>query len=167
MKIKINIKKRQKGFTLIEAMIAIVVFSFGLLGVAGVMTVAVKSNHNGYMRSQATFLATSMADMMRANTASVKAGNYNVANISGYNNITTACRTASCNPTQLTRRDLQLWSNMFTQLLPNSTGTIQCSAHVGLGIHPYSGMCNISVSWTESNTANAASAQTLTIAVKP
>ena len=41
--------KKQKGFTLIEAMIAVVVFSFGLLGVAGVMLVAVKSNHNGYM----------------------------------------------------------------------------------------------------------------------
>ena len=48
----------------VPALIAIVVFSFGLLGVAGVMTVAVKNNHNGYMRSQAVFLASSSVDMM-------------------------------------------------------------------------------------------------------
>ena len=64
-------KSKNKGFTLIEVMIAVVVFSFGLLAVAGVMTVAVKSNHNGYMRSQANFLASSMLDSMRKNIKAI------------------------------------------------------------------------------------------------
>ena len=66
--------KQQKGFTLIEVMIAVVVFSFGLLGVAGIMTVAVKNNHNGYMRSQAAILTATIVDMMRRNKAGVKGG---------------------------------------------------------------------------------------------
>ena len=61
------IKQYNQGFTLIEVLVAVLVFSFGLLGIAGMMTISVKSNHNGYLRSQANFLAENMVDRMRAN----------------------------------------------------------------------------------------------------
>ncbi len=160
---------KHTGFTLIETLIALIVFSFGLLGVAGVMTVSVKSNHNGYMRSQAIFLAASMSDMMRANPLSVKANNYNVNNYNaGYASVFTMCgKSTPCTPANLTSRDLQLWSNLLTQLLPNATGTIICEAHLGLQIHPYSGICTVAISWVESNQASADSTQTISLVVKP
>lgn len=122
-------RKRQKGFTLIEAMIAVVVFSFGLLGVAGVMTVSIKNNHNGYMRSQAAFLSTSMLDMMRRNQIPLWSDGYN-GTYSGYENITSDCSSVAnkCGPNQLAQRDVKQWSNMITQLLPNSSGTVNCAS---------------------------------------
>jgi type IV pilus assembly protein PilV len=119
--------KKQQGFTLIEAMIAVVVFSFGLLGVAGIMTVAVKNNHNGYMRSQAAFLSTSMLDMMRRNQIPLWSNGYN-GTYSGSSDISDLCITnSSCNPSDLVTRDVNQWSNMITQVLPNSSGTIACA----------------------------------------
>jgi type IV pilus assembly protein PilV len=122
-----NIKK-QNGFTLIEAMITVVVFSFGLLGVAGIMTVAVKNNHNGYMRSQAALLSTSMLDMMRRNQIPLWSDGYN-GTYAGTTDISADCidETSSCNPAALVVRDVSQWSNMITQLLPNSSGTIACA----------------------------------------
>ena len=58
---------RRNGFTLLEVMIALLVFSLGLLGMAGLLAVSVRTNHGAYLRTQATFLAQSMADRMRAN----------------------------------------------------------------------------------------------------
>lgn len=120
---------KQAGFTLIEVMIAVVVFSFGLLGVAGIMTVAVKNNHNGYMRSQAAFLSTSILDMMRRNQIPLWSDGYN-GTYSGYNSVATACTdptATACDPDELVTRDVDQWSNMITQILPNSSGTINCA----------------------------------------
>ncbi len=118
---------RSKGFTLIEAMIAVVVFSFGLLGVAGVMTISVKNNQNGYMRSQATFLAASMIEMMRSNQIALWNDLYN-GTYNSYTALTSGndCSTAACNFTQLRDRDVQVWSNMINQILPNSSGVVAC-----------------------------------------
>ncbi len=52
---------------MLEVLIALLVFSLGLLGMAGLLIVSVKTNHSAYLRTQASFLAQSMADRMRAN----------------------------------------------------------------------------------------------------
>ena len=173
---KMNTKtnnKRQKGFTLIEAMISVVVFSFGLLGVAGVMLVAVKSNHNGYMRSQATFLAHSMVDMMRRNSWAVWNDNYD-GTYSGYNSIATACTTTACGCSAVARRDVTQWSNMINSTLTNGSGEISCNTTAvyggfacGQADQPYLGLCTIKVTWDESNELGSSSEQSVTIVSGP
>ena len=160
--------KQKKGFTLIESMIAIVVFSFGLLGVAGVMTVAVKNNHNGYMRSQATVLTATIIDMMRRNQPGLKLGSYN-GSYTGYSDISALCTSSACNSVALAARDVQQWSNLITQLLPNSSGNIAC-VEFGTetwGVAPYNGICNVTVSWTEANEIDASSIQSITLTATP
>jgi type IV pilus assembly protein PilV len=66
--------KKQSGFTLIEVLIALVILSFGLLGLAGLQATSLRNNLSAYHRSQATQLAYDMADRMRANLAD--AGTY-------------------------------------------------------------------------------------------
>ena len=44
---------RQRGFTLIEVMIAVFVLSIGLLGVAALQLTAKKSSHQAWQRAQA------------------------------------------------------------------------------------------------------------------
>jgi type IV pilus assembly protein PilV len=67
----------QRGITLIEVLVAVLIFSIGLLGVAGLLVMSVRSNHAAYLRTQVTFLAQSMADRMQANPIGVWSGDYN------------------------------------------------------------------------------------------
>ncbi len=62
-----NYFKRNKGFTLLEVLIAVLIFSLGMLGSAGLMVLSVRTNHSAYLRTQASFLADSMVDRMRSN----------------------------------------------------------------------------------------------------
>ena len=68
-----------KGFTLIETLVALVILCIGLLGVAALQLMSLRSNHGSAMRTQATFLAYDIVDRMRANRASALTGAYNVA----------------------------------------------------------------------------------------
>ncbi|OYW64505.1 MAG: type IV pilus modification protein PilV [Hydrogenophilales bacterium 12-64-13] len=56
----------QRGATLLEVLISIVVLAVGLLGYAGLQTVSLKNNLSAYHRSQATMLAYDVIDRIRA-----------------------------------------------------------------------------------------------------
>lgn len=59
--------RRNRGFTLIEVLVSLVVLSMGLLGVAALQLTSLRNNTSAAQRSQATFLAYDIADRMRAN----------------------------------------------------------------------------------------------------
>lgn len=146
---------RPRGFTLLEALIAIVVFSIGLLGLAGLMVVSVKTNHSAYLRTQATFIAQSMADRMRANSMAVWGKNYNDA---GYPiTATEPCDIGTaCNYTQLATHDKIAFSTQLQALLPNASATIACTPTAGaitpniLANPPYNGLCSMQITWDEA-----------------
>lgn len=56
-----------KGVTLIEVLVAVVITSIGILGFASLQFLGLNSNQSAYSRSQATFIATDLAERMRAN----------------------------------------------------------------------------------------------------
>jgi type IV pilus assembly protein PilV len=107
---------RQRGFTLIEVLIAALVLSIGLLGLAALQTVSLRMTQGSYLRSQATNLAYEIADAMRANrtNAAAYAGNH----------------TATCDfehartSTVIVTADVAEWSNRLACLLPQGTGAI-------------------------------------------
>ena len=67
---------RQQGLSLIEVMIALFVFSFGLLALAALMASGLKYNTSALHRSYATSQAYDMADRMRANRLCLELGHY-------------------------------------------------------------------------------------------
>jgi type IV pilus assembly protein PilV len=67
---------RARGFTLIEALVALIVLSIGLLGIASLQLSSLRWNHGASMRSQATLLAYDILDRMRVNATSAKNGEY-------------------------------------------------------------------------------------------
>jgi type IV pilus assembly protein PilV len=71
--------RASRGFTLVETLVALVVLSIGLLGVAALQLTSLRSNHGSAMRSQATFLAYDIVDRMRANRDAAVAGDYDIA----------------------------------------------------------------------------------------
>ena len=150
-------KRISSGFTLLEVLIALLVFSLGLLGMAGLLMVAVKTNHSAYLRTQASFLAQSMADRMRANTPRVWTGDYSTTYPTGD---TDPCASgAACSRADVATRDKAIWSTQISDLLPNATAVIACTPNAGVTITtdearngaPYSGLCDVRISWSESN----------------
>jgi type IV pilus assembly protein PilV len=66
---KSNAKFYSTGFTLLEILVAIIVLSFGLLGMVGIQAMALKSNNDAKQQSAAVQLAGELSDMMRGNKA--------------------------------------------------------------------------------------------------
>ena len=73
------LRRRHRGFTVVEVLVALVVLSVGLLGIAKLMLFAARSNDSAYLRSQATALAYEMLDTMRANRSAAIAHAYDTA----------------------------------------------------------------------------------------
>ncbi len=59
--------KQQRGVSLIESMIALLVISIGLLGIAAMQMTAMKQNGSALHHSKAVWAAYDMADRIRAN----------------------------------------------------------------------------------------------------
>lgn len=68
----------QRGMTLIEILVAIVVLSVGLLGMAGLQLKGMQVNQGSAYRWQAAMLAEDIADQMRADRANALASAYTV-----------------------------------------------------------------------------------------
>lgn len=144
---------KQNGFTLIEVMVAVLIFSVGLMGMAGLMVVSVKTNQSAYLRTQAGFLAQAIADRMRANIGLINSynGDYGTATAG-----TDPCAGGLvCSPANMVNRDRLVWSQQLIDTLPNPTARIACNgAVVGtvsqVGASPYQGLCTLTIQWDEA-----------------
>lgn len=74
-----HLPQRQRGSTLIEVLVAILVTAIGVMGAAAVQLNAVKFNQTAKFRSTAVFLANDIADRLRANRAAALNGDYDIA----------------------------------------------------------------------------------------
>ncbi len=61
------------GFTLVEALVALLVLSIGLLGIAALYVETLRASRTSLYRTEAVTLATDLADRMRANRNPVSA----------------------------------------------------------------------------------------------
>ena len=121
-------KKQQTGFTLLEVLIALLVLSVGLLGLAGLQTRGLATGHNAYLRSQAVLLARDMAERIRVNTNYVlttEDSSETVYTID-YDQTPTStdCSVASCTPAQLAQYDIDQWLTSLGNILPTGDGQI-------------------------------------------
>lgn len=117
----IAMARKQRGSTLIEVLIALLVLSFGMMGMAGVQSVSLRGNQAAYFRTQATSLSMDIVERMRANLTGVGAGAYN--NVAG--SATASCfTTAGCTSTQMADQDINDWLAQVTVLLPGGTAVV-------------------------------------------
>ena len=118
----------QRGFTLLESLVALVVLSVGLLGVAKLVLGAVHADDSAYMRGQATQLAYELLDQMRANRPGAIASNYVYPGTVPTNN---NCNGAACTPLQLAQLDLFNFNSRVTSALPTGTFTVAIATLIG------------------------------------
>jgi type IV pilus assembly protein PilV len=112
---------KNRGFTLLEVMVALLILSIGLLGLAAMQLTGMRYNTDAYARTQATIFAYDIIDRIRANPVGRINGNYNVANtaaanatIAAYNACSAAgcnCDGAACTSANLALNDLGKWYN--------------------------------------------------------
>lgn len=131
--------RRCDGLTLIEVLIALVVLSIGLLGLAGLQTTSLQSNTSAYHRSQATALAYDMADRMRANRNAALNNQYN----DGFQTPAPACDPAAAGGGGTPVTDLAAWRNALACRLPQGTGAVARP-------DPNSNEFTITVRWDDS-----------------
>lgn len=101
---------RQKGFTLLEVLVAMLILSIGLLGLAGLMASSLRNNHSAYYRSQATWLAYDVIDRMRTNRPNAAAYVVGIGAASG--------------AVGMAGTDITDWKAMIANTLPEGDGSV-------------------------------------------
>lgn len=66
----------QQGFSLIEVLVAVLIVAIGLLGVAGMQLLGLKSNQQSFSKNQAAQHAQAILEKMRGNPEGVFSGHY-------------------------------------------------------------------------------------------
>lgn len=137
----------QHGFNLFEVLIALLVLSFGLLGMAALQNFSLKSTHQSFQRTQATLGISEIIDRMRANRDAVTAGNYNLPAFTNAVPSSPDCGAAPCLSSDLANYDLAQW---ITKLIdPKNLGASGEVKIEPVGGTP--GLFEIGVSWAEGD----------------
>jgi type IV pilus assembly protein PilV len=127
---------RSRGLTLVEILIALLILSVGLLGLASLQTLSLKFNTSAYYRTQATQLAYDFADRMRANRQAALDDSYTIP----FEDPLPVCGAAVSDGTAL-QDDIAAWRNALACRIPQSTGRV-----INNGANSFT----ISVQWIDS-----------------
>lgn len=141
--------KKQSGFTLLEVMVAMVVLSIGLLGLAGLMASSMRNNQGAYHRTQATWLAYDALDRVRANRDGALAGAYAGAAALGAP-VACAPLTAPAGA-NVAAQDINGWKNALNCALPAGDGSIVINAGTG--------QVTVTVQWDDTRGTGGGAAQ--------
>jgi len=111
-----------RGITMIENLIALLVLSIGLLGLAGLQASSFRNSKDATFRAIATQQATDMVNRIRANNVGVINGVYSA--IPSGVVPPPFCDAVACNNRELATFDEWEWNNRNAALLPGGSGTV-------------------------------------------
>lgn len=126
-----------RGFSLIEVLIALIILSVGMLGIAGLYVHSMQAGRTSMFRHQAVILAGDVADRIRANPMAAAAYAGAGANNSCVNG------GVNCTPAEMAAHDIFLWDQQAVDTLPN--GAVAVVFDNGVVPPTY----QITVSWDE------------------
>jgi type IV pilus assembly protein PilV len=123
------------GFTLIEVLIALLILTIGLLGMAGLQTRGIQQSQNSYLQTQAAVLVNDMADRIRSNPAG--RASYNGFNSKNAQPTQPDCGATGsiCSALDTATNDKYLWADpaqagSIANLLPSGFGTVAINNEV-------------------------------------
>ena len=128
---------RQRGFSLVEVLIALIIMSVGMLGIAGLYVQSMQAGRTSMYRHHAVTLAGDVADRIRANPRAGAA----YAGAGANNNCVTG--GINCNAVQMAANDIFVWDQEAVDALPNGDVVVQYNDAAAPPEY------TISVNWTE------------------
>lgn len=136
--------KNQRGLSLIESMVSLLVISIGLLGIASLQINAMKLNSSSYWHSQAIMAGHNMADRIRANNIEIN----NYIGIDTINNYSQDCKANSCVASAMRIADAEDWKDLLTTI-PSGRGIVRA---------PVAGQLEVVVFWDDEGTGASGTA---------
>jgi type IV pilus assembly protein PilV len=172
---------KARGFSLIEVMVALIIISVGLLGIAKMQALALASTGTARLRSLAAIEAASLASAMHTdrtywaflNTAGSTVQVTGTTVMDATLGASVSCTgsggsrpSPACTPPKMAAEDLQKWAQATSAVLPNAQALIKCKGD------PIT--CTIDITWAEhivnantSESGASSSLTTYTLAVEP
>jgi len=135
-------RRAAAGFSLVEVLVALVIASIGLLGLAKMESLGIASTDIAGTRSLAAFAPASFTASGGGN-GTIAISNSGLA--AAYN--CTIAGSSSCAPASLAAYDVQNWAADLNRVLPPYLATVTCST-TGFPVS-----CAIEIQWTENGVA--------------
>jgi len=130
--------RRQGGTTLIEVMVAILVLSIALLGIAGLTSASMRYSQGSWARASVASALTDLADRVRTNPAATATAylqatdNYAAQQATSYAlPSATDCSSATCTPADMAAYQLEQWRLSVKRNLPSSAIWVSGSRATG------------------------------------
>ncbi len=140
---KVTSASRQQGATLIEILVAVLILSFGLLGLAALQTRALQGNQSSLQRSQAIMLSNYMLDAMRVDRIQAGGGAYNIDR----------CGADTSSPTTLAEANIKNWLNVAQTNMGGTPDNPVCGA-IACTIGAFG--CTVNIRWDDSKAGGLA-----------
>lgn len=140
-----RLPRQQRGVSLLEVMISVLILGVGLLGIAAMQALALRGGQGSLESSQAVMQTTSIAEAMRANR--LNAGNYAMA---------MTCTAGSGG--SLAQNDLAAWINALKRTIGTAGDTSTCGRIEALGNSRF----RITVQWDDQRAGGSSTRQVAT-----
>ena len=128
-------QNRQSGMGMIESLIAVLIISIGLLGIAALQITSLQQSSSANWHSQAVWYNYEMTDRINAN----RSGFASYAGIDTSDSFSQDCQASACTPADLADADAQEWQTLVRRL-PNGRGFVT---------ETVPGLLTISVMWDD------------------
>lgn len=150
--------RRAGGVTLVESLVALLVLSVGMLGIAGLFVQSVRNGRSALLRTQAVNLVADMTDRIRANAGAGAA--YDLAGY-GHEPVAHGCAPGaggggrSCSTAELAEDDLARWQAAARLALPSGGDAPPATEveHIGPEAPGLPERYRVAVSWSEPDAA--------------
>jgi type IV pilus assembly protein PilV len=148
----------QRGVSMLELLVSLLIFTFGMLGLAGLQTRTLSFNQSSLLRSQATALTDDILDRMRSDRARALAGNWDTAL-----NVAASAMATGTFP----ERDVRAWKEQVQSLLPAGQASI-VTVLPGAGVAAdLVGTVTITIQWDDTRHAGNKPTETYTATSLP
>jgi type IV pilus assembly protein PilV len=140
--------QRQRGITLIESLVAIVVAALGILGILGVQMRTLTDTQTSVRRAQAVRLIEDLGERLRISPNALTDINAYPSNFTNLPAVTSCA--ANCTPAQLAAYNVASWKQAVQNTLPLGQASIFFAPGEGAGTQPNRRQLGVMISWREN-----------------
>jgi len=153
--------RKSKGFSLVEVLIALIIMSVGMLGIAGLYVQSMQAGRTSMLRHHAVTLAGDIADRIRANPTAGAA--YTAADGADNNCV---AKGAVCNVAEMAAHDIDLWQAQAASFLPDFEDDRE-QVVIAFDAAALPPTFTVTVRWDEPTPDNVAPSYSISVPVNP